>query len=165
MDFAKFVLSFWAIASLAEPINVPGQDRAWGRDNKGIHKRQHNAGHAPIKMPAWNYANATTPDANNDGSVGVIIEPDLDLTKPGKDGAQLKKVRVGPIKVAAGKAQLFMVNRANFGAISGLVGAFQPGGAGDVTMETPCKDCLITGMQLGLEYPDGKYANVNTGAW
>lgn len=27
----------------------------------------------------------------------------------------------------------------------------------------PCKDCLITFMQAGLEYPNGTYANTNTG--
>ena len=29
----------------------------------------------------------------------------------------------------------------------------------------PCSDCFITAMQLGLEYKDGKRANVDTGAW
>jgi hypothetical protein len=165
MDFAKVILSFWAVASLAKPMNNPGQETAWGRDNEGIHKRQHNIGHTSVKMPAWNYANATTPDATKDGSVGVIIEADLDVTKPGKDGAKVKKIRVGPMKVAGGKSQLYMVNRGTFGLVSGLVGAFQPFGTGDVTMETPCTDCFITAMQLGLEYPDGKSANVDTGAW
>jgi hypothetical protein len=165
MDFAKVILSFWAVASLANPINNPGQDTAWEHENKGIHKRQHSSGHTAVKMPAWNYANGTTSDATSDGSVGVIIEPDLDVTKPGKDGAKVKKVRVGPIKVAGGKAQLFMVNRGSFGLVSSLVGAFQGFGVGDVSMETPCTDCYITAMQLGLEYPDGKSANVDTGAW
>jgi hypothetical protein len=33
----------------------------------------------------------------------------------------------------------------------------------DITM--PCKDCLITYMVAGLEYPNGSYANADTGMW
>jgi hypothetical protein len=29
----------------------------------------------------------------------------------------------------------------------------------------PCTDCLITFMQADLEYPDGSYANADTGMW
>jgi hypothetical protein len=29
----------------------------------------------------------------------------------------------------------------------------------------PCSDCLITWMQAGLVYPNGTYANANTGMW
>lgn len=29
----------------------------------------------------------------------------------------------------------------------------------------PCENCLITFMQAGLEYPDGRYANADTGIW
>ena len=29
----------------------------------------------------------------------------------------------------------------------------------------PCKDCLITWMQAGLEYSNGTDANTNTGLW
>ena len=29
----------------------------------------------------------------------------------------------------------------------------------------PCEDCLITFIQAGLEYPDGTYANADTGLW
>ena len=29
----------------------------------------------------------------------------------------------------------------------------------------PCNDCLITFMQAGLEYPNGTYANADTGMW
>ena len=31
--------------------------------------------------------------------------------------------------------------------------------------EKPCSDCIITWMQAGLEYPNGTYANANTGMW
>jgi len=29
----------------------------------------------------------------------------------------------------------------------------------------PCEDCLITFMQAGLEYPNGSYANADSGIW
>jgi hypothetical protein len=29
----------------------------------------------------------------------------------------------------------------------------------------PCSDCLITWLQAGLVYPNGTYANSNTGMW
>jgi hypothetical protein len=29
----------------------------------------------------------------------------------------------------------------------------------------PCTNCWITAIQLGLEYPDGRIANVDSGAW
>jgi hypothetical protein len=29
----------------------------------------------------------------------------------------------------------------------------------------PCEDCLITFIQAGLEYPDGAYANADSGMW
>jgi hypothetical protein len=29
----------------------------------------------------------------------------------------------------------------------------------------PCSDCMILGMNAGLEYPDGKDANTDTGMW
>src|ERR1700761_1369090 len=105
-----------------------------------IAKRQH---HEPIKMPAWNYANATTPDATPDGKIGVIIEPDLEEGKLGKDGATVKKVRLGPYPLKAGQTR------------KGSIPNFA----------LPCSNCYITAMQLTCEYPDGKEANVNTGAW
>jgi len=97
----------------------------------------------PQRFPEWNYANATTPDATSNGLTGVIFEPDLVEGKPGKDGAQIKKTRIGPITIPAGAT----LNRpvTNF--------------------PTPCTNCLITAIQLGLEYADGKRANVDSGAW
>ena len=29
----------------------------------------------------------------------------------------------------------------------------------------PCSDCLIAWIQAGLGYPDGSYANADTGMW
>jgi hypothetical protein len=31
--------------------------------------------------------------------------------------------------------------------------------------QIPCKDCLVTWIQAGLEYPNGTDANANTGLW
>lgn len=32
-------------------------------------------------------------------------------------------------------------------------------------MAIPCSDCLITHVRAELEYPDGSYANADTGMW
>ena len=95
------------------------------------------------KLPAWHFINATTPDATPDGSEGIYLEPDLVPGTAGRDGAQVKKIRMGPYTVNPGK----MFVR--------LVPPFEP----------PCDDCFVTAMQLNLEYEDGKIANVDTGAW
>lgn len=29
----------------------------------------------------------------------------------------------------------------------------------------PCTDCFITHVQADLQYPNGTYANINTGLW
>jgi hypothetical protein len=97
----------------------------------------------PMKMPAWNYANATTPDATPDGFVGVIIEPDLVDGASGKDGGKVKKMRLGPYSLAPGETKN---------------GRIMPFGL-------PCTDCLITAMQLTCEFANGKPANVDSGAW
>jgi hypothetical protein len=106
----------------------------------------------PAAPPAWNFVNETTPDAAPDGSKGVIIEPDLVEGKAGRDGAVVKKIRFGPYTLKPGQKKEFPI------------GAF---GLTPVEMgrPLPCNDCYITAMQLNLEYPDGKHANVDTGAW
>jgi hypothetical protein len=108
------------------------------RSNKHLLKRG-----PPLRFPEWNYANATTPDATPDGLTGVIFEPDLVEGQPGKDGGQIKKTRIGPITIPPGAT----LNRPV------------------VNFPAPCTNCLITAIQLGLEYPDGKRANVDSGAW
>lgn len=108
------------------------------RSNAHILKRE-----PPKRFPDWNYANATTPDATSDGLKGIIFEPDLIPGQPGKDGGQIKKTRIGPITIPPGATLQRPVM--NFAA--------------------PCKDCLVTAIQLGLEYVDGKRANVDSGAW
>jgi hypothetical protein len=35
----------------------------------------------------------------------------------------------------------------------------------ELDVEKPCNNCLITSLQAGLEYPNGTYANANTGMW
>lgn len=32
-------------------------------------------------------------------------------------------------------------------------------------MALPCQDCFITNFVAGLEYPNGSYANADTGLW
>jgi hypothetical protein len=107
------------------------------------HQNPHVRRAEPIKMPAWNFVNATTPDATPDGKVGVIIEPDLVDGKAGKDGGIVKTIKLGPYSLSPGQTK------------KGTVPAFA----------LPCKDCYITAMQLTCEYTDGKEANINTGAW
>jgi hypothetical protein len=95
-----------------------------------------------LLMPSWNSANGTTPDATPDGSVGVIIEPDLVVGKPVTPGGTVIKLRFGPWTVGSGKTTTKMISH-----------------------QSPCQDCYITAMQVNLEYEDGKEANVDTGAW
>ncbi|KAK2804805.1 hypothetical protein FQN51_001447 [Onygenales sp. PD_10] len=73
-----------------------------------------------------------------------LDEPDLDASKPGKDGATVTKIRYGPYQLDA----MDMISN-------------RP----DLNMEAPCEDCYITALQANLEYEDGTTANVNTGAW
>ena len=102
--------------------------------------------------PKWNFANATTEDAKADGSVGVILEPDLVEGKVGKDGGIVKKIRFGPYTVQPGKKMSYSIGAFGISPI-------------EIGRPLPCTDCYITAMQLNLEYPDGKIANVDTGAW
>jgi hypothetical protein len=102
--------------------------------------------------PIWNFANSTTDGARADGSVGVIIEPDLVEGAPGKDGGIVKKIKFGKYTLKPGQKKEFPI---------GLFG-LSPIERG---LDTPCQDCYLTAMQLNLEYPDGTIANVDTGAW
>jgi hypothetical protein len=86
-------------------------------------------------MPAWNFVNGTTPDATADGRTGVIIEPDLIPGTWGIDGAHIRRRKSGKSRRP--------------------VPAF----------EMPCSSCYITAEQLDLSYPNGRIANVDTGAW
>lgn len=36
---------------------------------------------------------------------------------------------------------------------------------GDNKADKPCEECVIVGMNAGLEYTDGTNANIDTGMW
>jgi hypothetical protein len=129
--FSLLAASFSLVSSVATPI----QELTFLSRRDGPMKMP--------KLPAWHFVNETTPDATPDGTVGVILEPDLIVGSTGKDGGKVNKVRLGPYSLRAGAT------------IKGTVPAFQ----------LPCKDCYVTAIQLGCEYPNGTNANVNSGAW
>jgi hypothetical protein len=84
MSFYLFVAAVTAILGTAECVGI----------NAHLERKQDPAAHnatPQIKLPDWNYANATTKDATADGSVGVILEDDLVEGKPGRDGATVKR--------------------------------------------------------------------------
>lgn len=138
--FATFVSSLHLSTAIPKTIYTEFDTKLTYHDRSNTHLLARTP---PQRFPGWNYANGTTPDATPDGLTGVIFEPDLVPGQPGKDGGQIKKTRIGPITIPAGAT----LNRP--------VTAFP----------SPCKDCLITAIQLGLEYADGKRANVDSGAW
>lgn len=35
----------------------------------------------------------------------------------------------------------------------------------DRNIEKPCEECIIVGMNAGLEYPDGRNANIDSNQW
>jgi hypothetical protein len=63
------------------------------------------------------------------------------------DGSQRVKIKYGPFTAPS----------------SADNNGMQTFEAKNVTM--PCSDCLITYMLAGLEYPNGSYANSDTGMW
>jgi hypothetical protein len=106
-----------------------------------------------VEPPTGNFmVNSTTTDAKADGSRGYIIEPDLVVGVPGKDGGIVKKIKFGPYTLKSGEKKEFPIG----------TWANSPSAGG---RELPCRNCYITAMQLNLEYPDGTIANVDTGAW
>jgi hypothetical protein len=140
MTLFKSLVSAVAVAQLVQAIAVPEQRFGLAKD----YDRQ--------VPPTWNYVNGTTPDAKPDGSVGIIIEEDLKDSGIGKDGALIKKIKFGPYTLQPGQKKEFPIGA--FG-----ISPVEPG------RPLPCTNCYITALQLGLEYPDGKIANVDTGAW
>lgn len=68
-------------------------------------------------------------------------------------GSKSIKVRYGPYKVPN----------------MGHKNALGEGGAlwnyPDKQIEKPCEECVIVGMNAGLEYPDGKNANIDSNMW
>ncbi|KAF2401892.1 hypothetical protein EJ06DRAFT_366876 [Trichodelitschia bisporula] len=89
--------------------------------------------------------NASSADVLYTPPPGVVVEPDLDMTKPPQTpGAKLTKIRHGPYKITP-NSMLPMQMKNN--------------------LEKPCTDCYILAMQGGLEYEDGTVANIDSGAW
>jgi hypothetical protein len=68
-------------------------------------------------------------------------------------GVKRIKIRNGPYKVP----------NMNTTAISGEKGMLW--NYPDTNIEKPCKSCTIVSQQAGLEYPDGRNANIDTGLW
>lgn len=60
------------------------------------------------------------------------------------------KVRYGPYKVPSMKVKNIL---GEGGALWNYPDSF---------VEKPCEECVIVGMNAGLEYPDGKDANIDT---
>jgi hypothetical protein len=63
------------------------------------------------------------------------------------------KVRYGPYKVPN-------TSKKAFTGESGMLWNYP-----DWKVDKPCDDCMIIGINAGLEYPDGTNANVDTGMW
>jgi hypothetical protein len=69
------------------------------------------------------------------------------------NGAKAVKIRYGPYKVPN-------MNVKNFLGEEGALWNYP-----DPRVDKPCDQCTIVGMNAGLEYPDGKNANIDTGLW
>jgi hypothetical protein len=88
------------------------------------------------------------------------------------------KIRYGPFTIKGGGAYvLSLYSLAPFGqeyapalAVKANI-THSNGGEGMIwnqptpTISKPCSDCMIVGMNAGLEYPDGRDANTDTGLW
>ncbi|TID14430.1 DNA repair and recombination protein [Venturia nashicola] len=69
-------------------------------------------------------------------------------------GAKAVKIRYGPYKVPSAKV---MMHNQRYGMLENYP---------ELDFEKPCTgDCTIIGMRQGLEYPDGRDANVDNGLW
>jgi hypothetical protein len=69
------------------------------------------------------------------------------------DGAKTIKLRYGPYVVPN-------MGVKNFLGEEGALWNFP-----DTVVEKPCDQCTIVGMNAGLEFPDGKNANIDNGLW
>jgi hypothetical protein len=61
--------------------------------------------------------------------------------------SQRSKIKYGPFKASSASDQ----------------GGMKSFSVLDMTL--PCTNCTVTFMQAGLEYPNGSYANADTGMW
>lgn len=75
-------------------------------------------------------------------------------TKAQYPDSKTVKIRYGPYKVPSAKVP-------NLTGHSGTLWNYP-----HQYVKKPCEgDCIILGMNAGLEYPDGKVANIDTGLW
>jgi hypothetical protein len=68
-------------------------------------------------------------------------------------GSKTVKMRYGPYKVPD-------MGKKNIVGEAGSLWNYP-----DRAIEKPCTACVIVGMNAGLEYPDGKNANIDSGLW
>jgi hypothetical protein len=69
-----------------------------------------------------------------------------------KEGKSLK-IRYGPYKVPN-------MSKKSVVGESGVLYNYP-----DLKIEKPCEECILLGINAGLEYPNGSDANVATGMW
>jgi hypothetical protein len=101
MTFQRLIVTAIVTAGLVDSAITPnfrtrGESLIGRREYNTLLRRQHTQ----VKLPDWHYANDTTKDATENGKVGVIIEPDLVLGKPGKDGATVTKCMISHTNVS-----------------------------------------------------------------
>jgi len=84
-----------------------------------------------------------TPGADTTLPEGFIIEDPINMASPQTPGAKTVAVRTGPYNLKAG---------ATLSTLASNVGK-------------PCQNCFVTAAEADLVFPDGKPANINTGAW
>jgi hypothetical protein len=106
--------------------------------------------------------NNTLESVFNNG-YGVVAEPaeakgipnrTISKSKLNIPGAKAVKIRYGPYKVPNAKFK-------DYYGLEGMLTNYP-----HVNVAKPCAgDCTVIGMTSGLEYPDGKNANIDTGLW
>jgi hypothetical protein len=68
-------------------------------------------------------------------------------------GSKTVKIRYGPYKIPN-------MSKKNIVGEEGSLWNYP-----DKVVEKPCAECVIVGMNAGLEYPDGRNANIDNGLW
>lgn len=95
------------------------------------------------------------------GKGGKVADPPGAAPKrvilPARDdrlsGVKRVKIRYGPYSVIG-------TNKTSITGESGMLWNYP-----DTNVAKPCTECTIVGQVAGLEYPDGRNANVDTGMW
>jgi hypothetical protein len=96
------------------------------------------------KRPDYPGSSTTTNATAKSSAGGLYIEPPIKPEKPTRPESQFAAVKYGPYKVKAGEMQ---------------------DGVWTWNAPKPCEDCYITAMEADLQYPDGRMANIEDGAW